>query len=228
MIVRFKGISCLGYLGLRGEWVNWCAPFHRYSWWQKSAGVLWQWTCTEKVLARVENPQFIQEPMYINEGLVKRHQMLKEWAMAICLMEGPVGRTLKTEDFCRNPAFSPRLMSALFFPSASCSPAKILNDTPLVKWASHPDRISVIFPHRDISSQLGGTWTICYLWSRLLESGMGVWGVPFSQEAHSDHNRDLIVNKHSLRSMGWWGARWGRKHDFPKQYVRSTSGQAKP
>lgn len=78
--------------------------------------------------------------------------------MALYLLEGSMGRALRTEEFCRNPAFSPWLMSALFFLSASHSPAKILNAMPLVKRESHPDMTSVIFPHWDIAM-----WYLDYL-----------------------------------------------------------------
>lgn len=115
-----------------------------------------------------------------------------------------MGKTLGAEGFCRNPAFPPRLIiSALFLLSVSYSSAKMLSDMPLVKRASHPDRICVIFPHRDISSQLGGTWTIYYLRSCLLLSGMGTWGgVSFLPGgSQSDHSRDLIMSQRSPRSL---------------------------
>lgn len=85
--------------------------------------------------------------------------MSQKWAMAACLLEGPVGRTLRPEGFHRHPTFSLRFVSTLFFLSTSYSPTNIFSSMPcastLEQRPSYPD---ITFPHWIVSPRLGGTW----------------------------------------------------------------------
>lgn len=105
----------------------------------------------------VANFQCRQELIHI-KGLCQRHKMPQKWAMAVCLLEGPVGRTLRAEGFHRHPTFSPRFLSTLFFLS-TYSPTNVFSSMPcastLEQRPSYPD---ITFPHWTISPRLGGTW----------------------------------------------------------------------
>lgn len=113
--------------------------------------------------------------------------------MAACLLEGPVGRTLRAEGFHRRPTFLLRFVSTLFFLSTSYSPTNTFSSMPCTNTLEQrPSCPDITFPRPSLlGSVVPGT--ICCVSILLFE--MGVWGAPSSQEVHCGHNRALFGSK---------------------------------
>lgn len=126
MIIRFVVIFYLQH-HRSSRWVGkWRVTATRLLWLQKPFFELFfSVTCREKALFHLYKIPNEGTNSCISGLCQRQSKMPQRWAMTICLLEGYIQGWGLSQEGARAPL--PRLTSALFFSSASYSPANIFN-----------------------------------------------------------------------------------------------------